>query len=375
MSTTSANPSSKLLINLISVIVPIVVALLLGIRTKVDLGEWTRVLPHVIGGINTLTSILLVLGLLLLKAGKIEGHRWAMTSAFLLGGCFLVCYITYQLSNPSTHFGGEGVIKNVYFCLLLSHIALSILVLPLVLRAFFYAITSQFKAHKRIAKFAFPIWLYVSVTGVLVYVMISPYYPKATIDTEGEAGEARTDQPVVVDPGERKLIAQQQEQAKEFTEEQLMRTFSLTERSGKTISSQELQGQPFIASFFFSTCPGSCKQQNDQMRLLQQKYRDAPIRLVSISVDPEKDTPEVLDAYANSYGAEKNKWLFFTGDITYIARMASDVFFLGAIGPKSHPDRFCLFNAEGKLVGKYNWHQPEQLQQLDEHVQELLKQK
>ena len=107
MSTTSANPSSKLLINLVSMIVPLVVALLLGIRTKANLGEWTQVLPHVIGGINSVTSIILVLGLLLLKAGKIEGHRWAMTSAFLLGGCFLVCYIIYHLSNPSTHYGGE----------------------------------------------------------------------------------------------------------------------------------------------------------------------------------------------------------------------------------------------------------------------------
>ncbi len=372
MSSTQTNTSSRVLINAVSAIVPLVVALLLGIQTKVELGAWTKVLPHVIGGINSLTALLLVVGFVLIKFGKVEGHRWAMTCAFLLGGCFLVCYITYHLSNPSTRFGGEGTIKTIYYVLLLSHIALSILVLPLVLRAFIYALTSQFEAHRRVAKFAFPIWFYVSVSGVLVYLMISPYYPKQTIDTAGEAGEARIDEPVNVDPGERKLIAQQQEQAKEFTEEQLMRSFSLTERSGKTISSQELRGQPFIASFFFSTCPGSCKQQNDQMRLLQQKYRDAPIRLVSISVDPEKDTPEVLDAYANSYGADKNKWLFLTGDIKYITRMASDVFFLGQIGLKSHPDRFCLFDADGKLVGKYNWHEPEQLKQLDEHVQELL---
>jgi putative membrane protein len=372
MSSTQTTPSSRILINAVSAIVPLVVALLLGIQAKVELGAWTKVLPHVIGGINTLTALLLVVGFVLIRFGKVEGHRWAMTSAFLLGGCFLVCYITYHLSNPSTHFGGEGTTKMIYYGLLLSHIALSILVLPLVLRAFIYALTSQFEAHKRVAKFAFPIWLYVSVSGVLVYLMISPYYPKRTINTAGEAGEARIDQPANVDPGDRKLIAQQQEQAKEFNEEQLMRSFSLTERSGKTISSQELRGQPFIASFFFSTCPGSCKQQNDQMRLLQQKYRDTSIRLVSISVDPEKDTPEVLDAYANSYGADKNKWLFFTGDIKYITRMASDVFFLGQIGPKSHPDRFCLFDADGKLVGKYDWHESEQLKQLDEHVQELL---
>jgi protein SCO1/2 len=110
------------------------------------------------------------------------------------------------------------------------------------------------------------------------------------------------------------------------------------------------------------------------MRLLQQKYRDLPIRLVSISVDPANDTPEVLEAYADSYGADENKWLFFTGDIKYIARMAAEVFFLGQIGEKSHPDRFCLFNAQGELVGKYNWHASKELAELDRHVRELLAQ-
>ena len=167
---------SSLIINILSIVVPIVVALLLGIRTKLDLGSWTSVLPHAIGAINTLTSILLVVGMISLKAGKIQLHRYSMTSAFVLGGLFLVCYVTYHLSNPSTSFGGTGLIRNFYYFVLVSHIALSIVVLPLVLRAFYFALTEQFQRHKKIAKFAFPIWLYVSVTGVLVYLMISPYY-------------------------------------------------------------------------------------------------------------------------------------------------------------------------------------------------------
>lgn len=176
MTHSSTEKRSTVVINLLSIVIPVVVAILLGIRTKVDLGAWTRVLPHAIGGINTLTSILLVIGMIFLKAGKIQLHRYAMTAAFFLGGLFLVCYVTYHLSNPSTAYGGTGFYKNLYYFILISHIALSMVVLPLVLRAFFFAITEQFDRHKRIAKFAFPIWLYVSITGVLVYLMISPYY-------------------------------------------------------------------------------------------------------------------------------------------------------------------------------------------------------
>ena len=169
-------PRSTLVINILSIAVPLVVAILLGIRTKLDLGAWTSTLPHVIGAINTLTSILLVVGMVLLKAGKVQGHRYAMTSAFALGAVFLVCYVTYHLTNPSTAYGGTGWLKSVYYFVLVSHIVLSMVVLPLVLRAFFFALSEQYDRHTRIAKFAFPIWLYVSVTGVIVYGMISPYY-------------------------------------------------------------------------------------------------------------------------------------------------------------------------------------------------------
>ena len=192
-------------------------------------------------------------------------------------------------------------------------------------------------------------------------------------DASEVADDVGVESPFGVDPGQRKAIASMQAGLVELTDEQWLRSFELTERSGHSVSSKELVGQPYIASFFFSRCPGSCKQQNDQMRLLQQKYRNSPIRLVSISVDPEADTPEVLEKYANGYGADKNKWLFFTGDINYIAKVAGEVFMLGQVREKSHPDRFCLVDAAGKLVGKYNWHKPEELALLDEHVQEVLK--
>ena len=167
---------ATLVVNVLSIAIPLVVAILLGIRTKVELGAWTKVLPHIIGAINSLTSLLLVLGLISQKMGKIRWHRLAMTSAFALGGVFLICYVTYHLSNPSTKFGGSGALRTAYYALLLSHIGLSLVVLPLVLRAFLFALTNQIARHRRIAKFAYPIWLYVSTTGVLVYLMISPYY-------------------------------------------------------------------------------------------------------------------------------------------------------------------------------------------------------
>ena len=167
---------ATLVVNVLSVLIPLVVAVLLGIQTKLDLGAWTKSLPHVIGAINSLTSLLLVLGLIAQKMGKIGWHRLAMTSAFALGAVFLVCYVTYHLSNPSTKFGGSGAVRTVYYVLLLSHIGLSLVVLPLVLRAFMFAVTHQIARHRRIAKYAYPIWLYVSTTGVLVYLMISPYY-------------------------------------------------------------------------------------------------------------------------------------------------------------------------------------------------------
>lgn len=167
---------ATLLVNSLSIAIPLVVAVLLGIRTKLDLGTWTKILPHAIGAINTLTSLFLVAGLVAQKMGKISVHRFAMSSAFGLGACFLVCYVTYHLSNPSTRFGGEGAIRLVYYSVLISHILLSLIVLPLVLRAFMFALTDQVARHRKIARFAFPIWLYVSITGVIAYVMISPYY-------------------------------------------------------------------------------------------------------------------------------------------------------------------------------------------------------
>lgn len=163
-------------INIISVVIPVAVAVLLGIRTKPDLGEWTKILPHLNAVINSLTALLLIVGFYFIRNQKREAHRLVMTTAFILGGVFLISYVLYHLTNPSTSFGGEGAVKYVYYFILISHILLSLVVLPLVLRAFYFALKGDYQRHKKLVKFAYPIWLYVSITGVIAYLMISPYY-------------------------------------------------------------------------------------------------------------------------------------------------------------------------------------------------------
>jgi len=168
---------SNIFINTVSVVVPVVVAILLGLPAKLALGEWTRGLPHVIGAINSLTTVALILGLIFIKLKNIKLHQSMMTASFGLGGLFLICYILYHLTNPANKFGGEGAIRYVYFFTLISHIGFSLVVLPLVLRAMYYATTKQFAAHRRIVRLAYPIWLYVSVTGVMVYLFVYQLFP------------------------------------------------------------------------------------------------------------------------------------------------------------------------------------------------------
>lgn len=167
---------STFTINLISMVIVGVVALMLFMPQKFALGDWTKNLPHLNGIINSLSSILLITGFILIKFKKITLHRLAMSLAFFLGFCFLVFYVLYHISNPPTRFGGEGVERLIYFLVLISHIGLSLVVLPLVLRAVYFAYFNDFERHRKVARFAFPVWLYVSITGVVAYLMIRQYY-------------------------------------------------------------------------------------------------------------------------------------------------------------------------------------------------------
>ncbi len=170
------NAKNDKLVTILSLAIPLAVALLIGIRQKVDLGTWTKVLPHVIGLLNTTTSITLIAGFIFIKNKDIQKHRQMMMLSFAQGALFLVLYILYHISNPNTPYGGEGILRGIYYFFLVSHILLSVGVVWFVLRAVYFALSNQIEAHKKIVKWTFPLWLYVSVTGVIVYLMIAPYY-------------------------------------------------------------------------------------------------------------------------------------------------------------------------------------------------------
>jgi len=164
---------------LVSFLIPAVVAVLLLIP-KSDVNEippWIYSLPFYNAIINSLTAILLIVGVYFVKNAKVKYHKISMIGAFLFGCLFLIFYVIYHSNAPSTKFGGEGVIRYVYFFFLLSHILLAFIVVPLVLSAIYFAISDNIEKHRKIVKFTFPVWLYVSVTGIIVYLMISPYYP------------------------------------------------------------------------------------------------------------------------------------------------------------------------------------------------------
>jgi putative membrane protein len=166
------------LIIVVSVLIPIAVALLFTVKLK-DFGinvTPLSFLPPIYAGINGLTALVLVAGVLAIKNGKRKLHQRFMTTAIGLSLVFLVMYIAYHMTTDSTKFGGDGLIKYAYFFILITHIILSIIVIPLVLVTYVRALANKFDKHKKIARITFPIWLYVAVTGVVVFLMISPYY-------------------------------------------------------------------------------------------------------------------------------------------------------------------------------------------------------
>jgi putative membrane protein len=168
---------SKFII-LVSILIPVVVALLFSVKLK-DFGynvEPFSFLPPIYATINGITAVVLVAGVLAIKDGKRQFHKQLMTTAISLSVIFLVMYVAYHMTSDSTKFGGEGMIRYVYFFILITHITLSIAVIPLVMISYVRALSNKFDKHKKIAKITFPIWLYVAVTGVIVYLMISPYY-------------------------------------------------------------------------------------------------------------------------------------------------------------------------------------------------------
>jgi protein SCO1/2 len=147
--------------------------------------------------------------------------------------------------------------------------------------------------------------------------------------------------------------------------------FELIERSGKTVKSEDLLGQPYVVSFFFSTCPSICVQQNQKLKELQEAFSGRGVKFVAISVDPETDTPERLREYATRFDADQNQWLFMTGDLTYIRRIGAEIF-QQPVDKKFHTERFVLVDADGAIEGFYNWPEKVQFQKLKTKIEEML---
>lgn len=162
----------------LSVAIPLVVALLFGVNLR-KLGYDVKplsFLPPIYATINGLTAIVLVIAVMAIKNGKRKLHENLMKFAIFLSILFLGMYVAYHMTSDSTKFGGEGAVKYIYYFILITHICLSVIIIPFVLVTYVRALAERFDKHRKIAKITFPMWLYVAVTGVIVYLMISPYY-------------------------------------------------------------------------------------------------------------------------------------------------------------------------------------------------------
>lgn len=162
----------------LSIIIPLVVALLFGVNLR-EMGFDVKpltFLPPIYATINGFTAVILIIAFWAIKNKHVVLHENLMTTAIGCSVAFLVMYVAYHMTSDSTKFGGEGVIKYIYYFVLITHILLSVLIIPFVLITYVRAITNNIVQHKKIAKITFPLWLYVAFTGVVVYLMISPYY-------------------------------------------------------------------------------------------------------------------------------------------------------------------------------------------------------
>ena len=166
-----------ILIAVLSVVVPALVAVLMFAPQTGKLGDIdVSVLPKLHALLNSLTAIALITGYRFIKKKNIRYHRFSMVTAFVLSSFFLISYVTYHYQAAPTSYGGEGILKSIYYFVLITHIVLAAVIVPFVLLSIYFAISNQVERHRKISHWTFPLWLYVAVTGVIVYFMIAPYY-------------------------------------------------------------------------------------------------------------------------------------------------------------------------------------------------------
>ncbi|MBD1420349.1 DUF420 domain-containing protein [Sphingobacterium chuzhouense] len=162
----------------LSIIIPLAVAVLFGVNLR-KLGydvEPLSFLPPIYATINGITAILLIVAISAIKRGKVKLHENLIKVCMGCSIAFLLMYVAYHMTSESTSYGGEGVIRYIYFFILITHILLSIIIIPFVLFTFVRGIAGAYERHKKLARITYPMWLYVAITGVVVYLMISPYY-------------------------------------------------------------------------------------------------------------------------------------------------------------------------------------------------------
>lgn len=167
---------ARLLILIVSFVVFAAVALLSKFKLQVDLGFNPHLFALFNAVVNTMVSILLVAALIAVKKKNYEAHKKMMMTAMILSILFLVSYISHHLLAGETKYGGQGVLRYIYYFILATHIPLAAIILPFILFTAYRSLTGEFAKHKKLARYTWPLWFYVSVTGVLVYLMISPYY-------------------------------------------------------------------------------------------------------------------------------------------------------------------------------------------------------
>ncbi len=172
------NPALEKKLNRLAYVVSFAVLLLVGMmrRYKFETGIDFSFLPPLHASLNALAAVILVFAYYFIRTGQVERHRKAIYAAMVCSALFLVSYVLYHFTTPETKYGGEGIMRTVYFVLLITHVVLAAVILPFILLTFTRAYTNQFERHKKMARWVFPLWLYVAVTGPICYLMLKPYY-------------------------------------------------------------------------------------------------------------------------------------------------------------------------------------------------------
>ena len=160
----------------ISIIVLGVVGMMRQIRFELPDGVNLDFLPPVHAGLNSVVAVLLVVAIAAIKSRNVSLHKQAILGAMICSVIFLVCYVCYHITHEETSFGGEGIVKTIYYFLLFTHIVCAAVSFPFILFTWIYGYTNQFARHRKFAKWVFPVWLYVAITGPVCYMMLRPYY-------------------------------------------------------------------------------------------------------------------------------------------------------------------------------------------------------